>query len=154
MQRQPYLLRTRVQENFLAMFKISSDGLKLMPGNPSLIEAQAEVLYYARLAINAGMADTVVGGMDALLQNQPNLGTAWLIKSWAFQRINDTEQALDAAQKALEYAPYYAQSHSNLADLMVKLGRKDEAVEEYRKALQINPKYPDALKGLNEALAQ
>ena len=41
----------------------------------------------------------------------------------------------------------------NLGSVLAARGRFDEAIENYRKAIQINPNYPDALNNLGIALA-
>ena len=42
---------------------------------------------------------------------------------------------------------------SNLGIILAARGRYDEAIENYRQAIQINPNFPEALNNLGEALA-
>jgi len=50
--------------------------------------------------------------------------------------------------------PSSALAHYNLAVGMHRLGRLPEAIEQYREALRIDPKYPDAQRFLDQALIQ
>jgi len=44
--------------------------------------------------------------------------------------------------------------HTHLGILLQNQGKLDQAIESYKKALQINPKFQKARENLNAALAQ
>jgi Flp pilus assembly protein TadD len=48
----------------------------------------------------------------------------------------------------LKYRPEYPEAHNNLATVLRRMGRVDEAREHYRLALQYRPDYPQARRNL------
>ena len=60
-----------------------------------------------------------------------------------YRRMGDYERARESYQKAIEYGPYLDKPHVNLAQLHLREGRDEEATEEFRAALRVNPWSPD-----------
>jgi Flp pilus assembly protein TadD len=57
-------------------------------------------------------------------------------------------QAVAAYQAALKYRPEYPEAHNNLATVLRRLGRLEEARKHYALALQYRPDYPQARRNL------
>ena len=57
-------------------------------------------------------------------------------------------------KKALAHTEHNHIAHSNLGDALLKKGQLDEAVTEFRKALEIDPDYPEANNNLGYALTK
>jgi hypothetical protein len=67
--------------------------------------------------------------IDGLLQNRPDIGTAWLVKSWALQQNNEISKALIAAEKAVECYPESVNAQNNLVGLLLKFDQVDKTIE-------------------------
>jgi Tfp pilus assembly protein PilF len=62
-----------------------------------------------------------------------NIGTAYYFSD----RPDKLERAEEYYRRAAELNPMRAEIHGNLADLLLKLGRREEALEHYREALAL-----------------
>lgn len=75
-----------------------------------------------------------------------NLGYVLLVSDSSYtQSINEFE-------KALHYYPYYHQAYCNIGLCYENLGEFKEAEKNYRKALEINPQFEPAARGLSRIL--
>jgi tetratricopeptide (TPR) repeat protein len=66
----------------------------------------------------------------------------------------DFHQGLDYCDQALEYDPECAEAHNLKGLFLDGLDSLEEAIESYRKALEIRPAYFDALDNLRQAEAE
>lgn len=64
------------------------------------------------------------------------------------------EQDIIRFQKGIDFDSKNVAAYSYLGDTYIKLGRLDEAIESYRKALDIDPKLIEERKKLEKALAE
>ena len=55
--------------------------------------------------------------------------------------------------RSIALKPEYAEAYNNLAIILVKQERGDEAIANYHKALRLKPEYPEAHKNLAAANA-
>ena len=62
------------------------------------------------------------------------------------------EIAPQALRTAAEPLPHDAAAHNNFANALARLGRLDEAISSYRRAVTINPRMPEAHNNLAHAL--
>jgi protein O-GlcNAc transferase len=62
------------------------------------------------------------------------------------------DEAEASYERALDADFSYAQAHFELANLRAQLGRVEQAIEGYRRALVFQPEYPDAWSNLLLAL--
>ena len=69
------------------------------------------------------------------------------------QRNKDYQNEIELWQGAVSYNPNSSRAHNNLGNVLDDRGRFDEAVAEYRKALEIRPDYAKAHSNLGLALA-
>ena len=137
-----YLLKSRVERNVSSRLQSCYWGLKLIPGHPAFLEVEAECFFLSERALNEGQAEEVIEGMSILLQHYPDCAAAWLIKSWALKYKNEMKGALDAAEKAVQHAPYNWRAQNNLGLLLMKLRQTDRAVAHYNRAIQLIPNEP------------
>ncbi len=63
---------------------------------------------------------------------------------WAFNRIGRYQEVLEISSRVIERAPSIAEIHLARGDALIGLGRKEEAVEEYRLALKYQPNLSQA----------
>ena len=60
---------------------------------------------------------------------------------YAYSRIGEPGKAAVEMQKYIRLAPEAADPHASYADILVYMGRYDEALEQYRKSLALKPDY-------------
>jgi Tfp pilus assembly protein PilF len=60
----------------------------------------------------------------------------------------DVDQAINAFQRGLGVVPNYDVLHFNLGTAFAQQGKADEAKAEFKRTLQLNPKYPGAAESL------
>ena len=70
-----------------------------------------------------------------------------------YDHENDFEKALFEIDLAIEYKPDSADAHNLRGLILDALDRTDEAILEYRKALELDPNLDDAKDNLTDALA-
>jgi tetratricopeptide (TPR) repeat protein len=86
----------------------------------------------------------------AILGRHPNSGVVWQVLSMALARQN--KDSLHALQMAARLLPEDAGVHNNLGNALGRLGRLDEAVANYRRALLLSPEFAEAHNNLGHAL--
>jgi len=77
--------------------------------------------------------------LEAAVQRAPDDVPAWEAKGFALWQLDRKPEALAAFQAALERAPQRELTLTYLAVLAGSLGRRDEAVTYWRRALAVNP---------------
>lgn len=60
---------------------------------------------------------------------------------YAYSTLGDQQKAVTMMQRYIRLAPDAADPRASYADLLVRAGRYDEALEQYRKALDLKPDY-------------
>ena len=60
---------------------------------------------------------------------------------YAYSTLGDQQKAVELMQRYIRLAPDAADPRASYADLLVRAGRYDEALEQYRKALGLKPDY-------------
>ena len=60
---------------------------------------------------------------------------------YAYSTLGDQQKAVELMQRYIRLAPDAADPRASYADLLVRAGRYDEALEQYRKALELKPDY-------------
>ncbi len=100
-----------------------------------------------------------VDRFDNILKSYPDSDEVLLAKSltlrdWGLSNYNEKklESALESMLKVASTAPRFVESHHELANTLRALGRVDEAIGEYREAINLQPKYAPAYYGLALAL--
>ena len=87
--------------------------------------------------IVSGKEDDAVTLSDEILEIDRRSAVAWMLKSVAMQKKGQVQQALAAAQKAVQLAPDDADVHFNLGMIWLNTGQFDKAVAEYKEALRL-----------------
>jgi protein O-mannosyl-transferase len=75
----------------------------------------------------------------------------WVLLAVTEQSLGNTERALAAAEEAVAHGPNLAMAHIERAKLFDQIGRHQDAVEDYRRALAIEPNDPGIRKTIAEA---
>ena len=116
-----YLLRMRGgTRNFGYILQDLSDASKVMPEHLSLRQQEQLALQSVRgyVARQRPNASEIAEQMQELLAMRPEIGLAWLVRSWAAQNLGDTEAAIEYARKAADLAPDSVEARENLESLL------------------------------------
>jgi tetratricopeptide (TPR) repeat protein len=70
------------------------------------------------------------------------------MEGYSYRFLGDYEAAEKAFRKYIELVPDDANPYDSYADLMLKLGRYQESIEYYRKALEVNPGFAPSMVGI------
>ena len=78
----------------------------------------------------------------------PGLTTAWNLLGYADRQNGDYASAEKAFQKYVELIPKDPNPYDSYAELLLKMGRFDDSIAQYRKALGIDPNFVNAHQGI------
>jgi tetratricopeptide (TPR) repeat protein len=131
------LTRYAIGANSLAA---ADQAIQLTPADPDAHRARATVLNSLRRFAEA----------ESSLETATNLrkghASQWLELGTTREELGDNEGALTAFDQAVLCAPYYGQTHWQRGNLLLRLGRYDEAFADLREAAASNPKFlPNAI---------
>jgi tetratricopeptide (TPR) repeat protein len=76
---------------------------------------------------------------DAAATSRPDDCILWLSLARVRELSGDTDGATSAARRAVPLAPYYAQPHWQLGNILLRAGQQDEGFRELRLAALSNP---------------
>lgn len=124
-------------------------ALERFPENPDAVLHLAQTLHEQRLTKEA--AEILA---QFLAKNQPQKAElpAWL--GILRDELGDFAQAESAHRAALALSPGNAKFHNNLGYNLLLQGKRQEAIQEFRRALDIDPRLETARNNLGMALLQ
>jgi tetratricopeptide (TPR) repeat protein len=111
----------------------ADEAVKLSPLDPEAHRARATVLN--RLQSPAEAARSLATA-SALRYRDDYL---WIELGNTREDLGDTEGALAALDQAVRWAPYYAHTHWQRGNLLLRMGRSSDAFAELRRAADVNP---------------
>jgi tetratricopeptide (TPR) repeat protein len=83
----------------------------------------------------------------------PTYSTAYNLLGYAYRQNTDYANAEKAFQKYIELIPKDPNPYDSYAELLLKMGRFDDSIIQYRKALSIDPNFLNAHQGIAMDLA-
>jgi tetratricopeptide (TPR) repeat protein len=113
----------------------SDQAVRLSPSDPDAYRARATVLHRLQMPAEA------VKSLELASSLRHRDDHLWLELGKAREEIGDTEGALAAFDQAVRWAPYYAHTHWQRGNLLLRMGRSAEAFAELRKAASVNRNY-------------
>ncbi len=116
--------------------------------------ARADALRDGKDALAAGRVDDAVAAYRNAVQATPNDAQAHLGLGLALEKKRSWQAALAEFQKASALDPRLAEPFRGVGAMQMRLGNAAGAEVAYRKAVEIDRKFPDAQLGLGDALAQ
>ena len=87
------------------------------------------------------------------LRLAPDYSTAFNILGYAYRQNEAYSDAENAFKKYIELIPNDPNPYDSYAELLLKMGRFDEAITQYNKALAIDPNFLNSHFGIAAALA-
>jgi len=90
--------------------------------------------------------------IDRALELQPNLPDVRLaLGRWHLAALEDRDTALSEYRRALELNPGLSEATARIGSLLLREGRTEEAIELYRKGLELDPRNYQLLRNLGIA---
>jgi len=109
------------------------------------------LLMRARLELDEGALQQAVADLRAVLRERPDSVPIRRMLAQAYRANGDFALAEDTLRSALELEPTDAALRDNLADLLLQMGRTDQAVEFTEETVARNPADPNARVALVRA---
>lgn len=106
------------------------------------------------LQMQCGLLPESIGSLQEVIKVNPRHSSALHNLGNAFLQQERVLLALEAFQRAVTERPEFAASWCKLALVLQKLGRMDEALSAYRRAVELKPGYGEAVEGLNSLYVQ
>ena len=113
----------------------ADEAVRLSPSDPEIHRARATVA--TRLQMHAEAVKSLE--IASRLRQRDDL--LWLELGNAREEVGDTNGALAAFDQAVRWAPYYAHTHWQRGNLLLRMGRFEEAFGELRVAAAVNKNY-------------
>ena len=117
--------------------------------DPQYARAYANVAFAYAIGVVSGIDTDPEGDLEAALRfaeqalaldsDVPQVHFSLSLVYWHQDRA---AESLDAAYRALEVEPNYADGFAQLAAVLVYVGRYQESLEAIRKAMRLNPRHP------------
>lgn len=111
-----------------AQIALTAEAVRLAPADPVAHRAHAVVL------AKAGLTAEAVSEFKKAADLRPADHQLWIELGRLQEQSGNKEAALIAFHEAVRCAPYYAQPRWNLGNLLLSLGRRDEAFAELSRA--------------------
>lgn len=113
----------------------ADQAIQLTPGDPEAHRARATVLNRLRRPAEAEASLKIAASL------RPRDDYLWLELGNTREELGDNEGALAAFNEAVRSAPYYAHTHWQRGNLLLRMGRHDDAFADLRQAAASNKKY-------------
>jgi tetratricopeptide (TPR) repeat protein len=110
----------------------ANEAIRLTPADPEAHRARANVLAHIQYF------DDAKNELEQATSLRPIDDYLWLELGNARDELKDTEGALAALNQAVHYAPFYAHTHWQRGNLLLRMGRYSEAFADLRQAAGSN----------------
>src|SRR5690242_9067426 len=126
------LTRYAIGANSLA---VADQAVQLTPADPDAHRARAIVLNRLHRTAEAEAS------LEIATRLRPFQAAQWLELGATREELGDNEGALAAFDQAVSCAPYYGETHWQRGNLLLRLGRYDQAFADLRQAATSNRKF-------------
>jgi len=126
------------------------------PQTPAERQKAAKAQYDQAFALlQAGKSpDEALERLNKAIEYDPAFGDAYVLKSYVrFEVLPNLDEAMSAANLAVQHAPNNPDSYYTLGLIQQKRGNYAEAEQAMRKAVAVNPTYADVYFSLGELYA-
>ena len=113
----------------------ADEAVRLTPSDPDAHRARAAVLNHLQMTAEASKS------LESATSLRYRDDYLWLELANAREETGDTAGALAAFDQAVRWAPHYAHTHWQRGNLLLRMGRYDEAFAELRTAAAANRSY-------------
>lgn len=92
--------------------------------------------------------DAAIRHYQKAIKTDPNYAPAYNIMGYAYSDKNDFSKAEEAFKKYISLNPNSPNPYDSYAELLLRNGRYDASIEQYNKALDIDPVFVSSIEGL------
>jgi tetratricopeptide (TPR) repeat protein len=85
--------------------------------------------------------DTAVRYYQKAVEADSSYAQAVMSLGYAYSNLGDQQRAVDQMQRYIQLSPDAADPRASYADLLMRAGRYDEALQQYGKSLELKPDY-------------
>ncbi|HRJ28053.1 MAG TPA: tetratricopeptide repeat protein [Fimbriimonadaceae bacterium] len=107
-------------------------------------ESGAEKLAAAYSAVQSGQFTDAIRLADELLEGNPGMAEAHLVRGVALARSGQAESGLESMERSIALAPNSVGGYVQVAWQLDQMGRRPEAIQRARVALQVDPANAEA----------
>lgn len=119
---------------------------KLVAAYPNDERAQYEVAtYYLAL----GQFQSAIDNSKKAAVLEPKFAPAYNVIGYCYQQLGDYTDAAAALKKYTELIPDSPDPYDSYAELLLKMGKFEDSIVQYRKALSIDPQYESSRYGIS-----
>lgn len=93
-----------------------------------------------------GKIDEAISELEETLELDPKFGYALNQLAYIYGNQDDFEKAYNYFQEYANVAPNEANPHDSMGDLFLRVGKLDQAVERYKKAIEVKPDFGSEFK--------
>ncbi|MEW6511778.1 MAG: tetratricopeptide repeat protein [Bacteroidota bacterium] len=97
--------------------------------------------------------DTAVRYYQKAVDADTSYAQAVMSLGYAYSNLGDQQRAVEQMQRYIQLAPADADPRASYADLLVRAGRYDDALEQYRKSLELKPDYWYSIREIGRVYA-
>ena len=128
-----YVIKPFVAKTLENKIKVLMDKVYNPPQEEKLIRDAEKLFYDERL-------DEAKEKLEELLKINPESARAYRYMGKISMINNDDSKAEELFRKAIDFNKNYTKAYKNLADILVKTDRGDEAIKILEKAAEVNPR--------------
>ena len=118
------------------------------PARRRVPERRARALQSGRLLLRTAGFPKAIEHYKKATEIAPDYSTAYNLLGYAYRQSGDYASAEKAFQKYIELIPKDPNPYDSYAELLLKMGRFDDSIAQYRKALAIDPNFVNAHQGI------
>ena len=89
--------------------------------------------------IKQGKFDEALSILEDVLKTKPESASIRILMGKAFEGKKENEKAYQLYKEAVEKNPEYLRAHNTVADFLLKIGKKKEALDSLERAAKISP---------------
>src|SRR5215210_1243621 len=113
----------------------ADEAVRLSPSDPDAHRTRATVLSHLQMTREASES------LESATSLRYRDDYLWLELGNAREELGDTAGALTAFDQAVRWAPYYAHTHWQRGNLLLRMGQPNDTFSELRTAAAANPRY-------------
>jgi tetratricopeptide (TPR) repeat protein len=94
--------------------------------------------------------DKAITYLDKAVTIDPNYAPAYNMLGYSYMGSKDFSNAETAFEKYISLMPNSPNPHDSYAELLLTEGKYDQSIDQYKKALAIDPTFTNSLKGIGD----
>lgn len=107
-------------------------AMQMTPDDLDLISSKADILG------ECGDYEGAIAEWSKFIEKTPDFGGGYYRRGWFKDLSMKTDEALDDYNMAIMLLPDYAYAHLGKGDMLMRKGQKEEALESYRKVVELD----------------